>query len=197
MKLSFALSICFLGLVSASRSRCPKESSSNWCRSAKSSTPTPVSPEEPDYSNPKCAREMEGIVYVPANPARDYLEKLITQLLLELIGLGDPFSMQLPMSKIQSFVQKYNVNVFLQPDFSNRQTIQYTPQVDRAQPYPRFIGQIIAPTYLNLKGFGAIVNVTTRQIESFAMSTHTGEATTNGYTLIISTSAKDHLFYDC
>ena len=167
----------------------------NWCDSSSSASSSAVATHS-DNSNPRCARLLEQIVFAPPNAARNYLLKLMTQLTLSLSGEGDPFLMQSAMSKIKVFVNKYDVWVYLQPEFSSLSTVVYKPAENHAIPAPRFFGHLIAPTYLNLNGFD-VTEDSTGKVERYAISQYNAKPEKVAYTLIISASAKNQVFYKC
>lgn len=163
----------------------------NWCSSSSSSS-VPPAPATPDNSNKKCARQLEQIIYIPPNAAKDYLNTLMDQLQNDL-SAGNA-NMQSSISSIKVFVNKYNVWVALQMPFPVASLI-YKPGQNNAEIGPVNFGQLVAPTYLNMRSFQA--TSVDGKIERYSMATFINNPDKNSFTLTISTNASNHLFFKC
>lgn len=171
---------------------CPN-TSTNWCIPSVS---IPANSTTPDHSDPLCSRQLHQIVFIPENAARNYLSKISIELISDLAGLGDPMNMQIPQSTIMAFVNKYNVDVYLQGEMSTMFSIKFTPGSSTPTVETRFVGHLIAPTYINLQGFETTRD-TNGAIDRYAMASRADKALYNSYTFIVTTSARSHLFYNC
>lgn len=163
----------------------------NWCSSSSSSS-VPSQPATPDNSNKKCARQLEKIIYIPPNAAKDYLNSLMDQLQTDLSS-GNA-AMQDNISSIKVFVNKYNVWVHIQVPFPKASLI-YKPGQNTAEIGPIDFGQLVAPTYLNMRSFQA--TSVDGKIERYSMATFINNPDKNSFTLTISTNASNHLFFKC
>lgn len=186
---------CAPPVKSSDSSHSASSSSSKSCKPAPA--PVPIQPLSPS----KCTKELEDIVYVPPNGAYDYLNRLLNEFLVDVIGINDVYHAHAAENVILAFANKYGVSIIIQPPFSNLPDLLFTPEGGRRLPVSRKIGHIIPPTYLNHRSFQSqmetkIVNGNTVTFRAYSMAAYSQNAEGLGFNTIMSVNAKD-VYPDC
>lgn len=96
-----------------------------------------------------CTRQLEGIVYSPDNFYKDYLFKLLDELIVMLDVFNAVSEVEIvPIFK--EFAAKYDITIISQPSIGRKTTFTGTSVVPSLN---RIYGQIVAPPYINFRGF--------------------------------------------
>jgi hypothetical protein len=97
----------------------------------------------------KCTRQLEGIIHIPDNFYKTYMFGLLDEL-TELLGDVNTTDPAVIVPLFKEFAEKYDITIISQPSIGRRTTFTATT----ATPSPnRIFGQIVAPPYINFKGF--------------------------------------------
>jgi hypothetical protein len=112
----------------------------------------------------KCTRQLEGIIHIPDNFYKTYLFKLMDELLDELGQLPATTENEI-IPVIKEFAEKYDITIISQPPFGRKTTFTATSITISTD---RIFGQIIAPTYINFRGFNFNPSTSVYQVSAQA-----------------------------